>query len=204
MSMKKTSVGLAVAGALLLGAVPAMAQQAGHSEISVYAGSLFGDDLTKGPVTGTQPKLDDDLVVGLRYAYSFTPSLALEGSFGFNPNKVTHLVGDDIDIDVYTADINAVYNFSTGSRLTPYVTAGVGYAFANLDRPIVGTFAGQPVSIDDEEGVTANLGVGLKYDLTDRVYARLDARYRYIDKLVDRAEDSLNGGEITLGVGYRF
>jgi opacity protein-like surface antigen len=206
MSINKTSVvGLAVAGTLLLGAVPAMAQAtAGSSEISVYAGSLFGDDLTKVPVSGTQPKLDDDLVVGLRYAYNFTPSLALEGSFGFNPNKVTHLVGDDIDIDVYTADINAVYNFSTGTRLTPYVTAGVGYAFANLDRPILGTIGNQQVSIDDDDGVTANVGVGLKFDFTDHFYGRVDARYRYIDKLVDQVEDSLNGAEATLGVGYRF
>ena len=206
MTIKKTSIaGMAVAGALLLGAVPVLAQEAtGRSEISVYAGSLFGADLTKAPVSGTVPKLDDDFVAGLRYTYNFNPNFALEGSFGFNPNKVTHLVGDDIDIDVYTADINAVYNFPTGTRLTPYVTAGVGYAFANLDRPIVGTVGAQQVSIDDDEGVTANAGVGVKYDLTDRLYARLDARYRYIDKLVDQVEDALNGAEVTLGVGYRF
>lgn len=198
MSMKKTSVvGLAVAGALLLGAAPTMAQHsAGSSEVSVYGGALFGDELTKGPASGTQPKLDDDLVVGLRYAYNFTENLGLEGSFGFSPNKVTHLAGDDIDIDVYTADINAVWNFATGTRLTPYVTAGVGYAFANLDRPIG--------SIDDDEGFTANAGLGVKFDFTERFHARLDARYRYIDKLVDQADDSLNGGEVTLGVGYRF
>ncbi|MET0281125.1 MAG: porin family protein [Steroidobacteraceae bacterium] len=206
MSIKKTSlVGAAVAGALLLGALPAAAQErTGTSEISVYAGALFGDDLTKAPVSGNVPKLDDDFVAGLRYAYNFTPNLALEGSFGISPNKVTGLVADDIDIDVYTADINAVYNFSTGTRLTPYVTAGVGYAFANLDRPIVGTVGSQQVAIDDDEGVTANVGVGLKYDFTDRIFARVDARYRYVDKLVDQASDSLDGGEVTVGLGYRF
>jgi opacity protein-like surface antigen len=206
MSINKTSlVSVAVAGALLLGTATAMAQErTGTSEVSVYAGALFGDDLTKAPVNGAVPQLDDDLVVGLRYAYNVNENLALEGSFGYNPNKVTELAAGDIDIDVYNVDLNAVWNFSTGTRLTPYVTAGVGYAFASLDRPIVGAVAGQQVSIDDDKGVTANVGVGLKLDFTDRLYGRVDARYRYVDKLVDQIGDSLNGGEVTVGLGYRF
>lgn len=205
MSKKTNVVGMAVAGVLLLGAVPVLAQEsAGSSEVSVYAGALFGDDLTKDAVSGSVPKLDDDFVAGLRYAYNFTPNFALEGSFGYNPNKVTRLVGNDVDIDVYTADINAVWNFETGTRLTPYVTAGVGYAFADLDKPLAGTVGTRPVSINDDEGVTLNAGGGLKYNLTDRFLVRLDARYRFIDKLVDQVDDSLHGGEVTLGLGYRF
>jgi outer membrane beta-barrel protein len=202
--VKASVVGMAVAG-VLLAAAPAMAQDsAGTSEVSVYAGALFGDDLTKQPVSGSVPKLDDDFVAGLRYAYNFTPNFALEGSVGYNPNKVTHTVGSDIDIDVYTADLNAVWNFATGARLTPYVTAGVGYAVADLDKPLLGTVGNQSLAIDDDEGVTANAGVGLKYDLTDHLLVRLDARYRFIDKLVNQADDSLNGGEVTLGLGWRF
>lgn len=204
---KKTNqvVGMAVAGALLLAAVPAMAQQAeGRSEIGVYAGALFGDDLTGQPVSGAVPKLDDDFVAGLRYAYNFTPSFALEGSFGYNPNKVTRAVGGNVDIDVYTADVNAVWNFRSQSRLTPYLTAGVGYAFADLDRPLAGSVGGNSLSINDDEGVTANAGAGIKYALTDRLLVRLDARYRFIDKLVNQFDDSLNGGEVSLGLGWSF
>ena len=42
------------------------------SEVHVYAGYLFGDDLTDGPVSGETPQLDDDVALGLRYAYNFT------------------------------------------------------------------------------------------------------------------------------------
>src|SRR5690606_20822730 len=196
---------MAVAGTLLLGAIPAMAQQAeGRNEIGVFAGALFGNDLTDEPVSGSVPALDDDFVAGLRYAYNFTPNFALEGSFGINPNKVKGAVGGKVDIDVYTADINAVWNFRNGSRLIPYVSAGVGYAFADLDRPLAGTVGGNAVTIDDDGGVTLNAGGGLKYSLTDRVLVRLDARYRFIDKLVDQFEESLHGGEVTLGLGWRF
>lgn len=204
---KKTSqvVGFAVAGALLLGAVPATAQQVeGRSEIGVHAGALFGNDLTDEPVSGTVPQLDDDFVAGLRYAYNFTRDFALEGSLGFNPSKVTRAVGGDVDIDVYTADINAVWNFRSDSRLTPYLTAGVGYAFADLERPLQGSVGGNAVSIDDDEGVTLNAGGGIKYALADRLLVRLDARYRFIDKLVNQFDDSLNGGEVTLGLGWKF
>lgn len=206
MSKKKISpVGVAVAATLLLGAVPALAQQAeGRSEIGVYAGALFGNDLTKEPVSGSVPKLDDDFVAGLRYAYNFTPNFALEGSFGFNPNKVTRAVGGNVDMDVYTADINAVWNFRNDSRFTPYLTAGVGYAFADLDRPLVGSVGGSPASIDDDDGVTLNAGGGIKFDLTDRLLVRLDARYRFMDKLVNQFDDSLHGGEVTLGLGWKF
>src|SRR5690606_24659286 len=206
MNRKKTHlVGMAVAGTLLVGAVPAMAQQAErHSDFGVYAGALFGDGLTEGPVSASVPKLDDDFVGGLRYAYHFNTNFALEGSLGFNPNKVTGAVGGDVDIDVYTADINAAWNFRNGSRLTPYVTAGVGYAFADLDRSLTGNVAGEVVSIDDDDGVTVNAGGGLRYDVSDRVVVRLDARYRFIDKLVNQFDGSLNGGEVTLGLGWKF
>jgi opacity protein-like surface antigen len=86
----------------------------------------------------------------------------------------------------------------------PYLTAGVGYAFADLARPLVGTVGGNQVSIDDDQGVTLNAGGGLEYALTDRLLVRLDARYRFIDKLVKPNEEQLHGGEVTLGLGWRF
>jgi len=206
MKSRMTSViGPVVASVLLIGAVPAMAQQSsGRSEGGIYAGALFGDKLTEEALSGSVPELDDDFVAGLRYAYNFNSNFALEGSFGFNPNKVTGVAGGDVDIDVYTADVNALWNFRNGSRLTPYVTGGVGYAFADLERPLAGTVSGGTVSINDDDGVTLNVGGGLKVDLTERLLVRLDARYRFIDKLVDQYEDSLNGAEVSLGIGWKF
>jgi len=205
--IKKTVTGVALAatGALLLGAAPAMAQvEAGSHEAHIYAGQLFGDDLTDSRISGKTPKLDDDFVGGLRYGYNFTDSFGLEGSLGYNPNSVTGLAGSDIDIDLTTIDLNAVWHFNSGSQLVPYLTAGIGYASADLDRPIRGTVNGQPVSIDDDSGFTANAGAGLKYFATDRVILRVDARYRYMDALVDNFDDSLGGIETTIGIGWKF
>ncbi len=81
---------------------------------------------------------------------------------------------------------------------------GVGYAAANLDSPITGTVNGQAVRIDDDEGFTLNAGAGAKYFITDNFLVRLEARYRYVDAVVDRFDDSLSTFETTLGVGWQF
>jgi outer membrane beta-barrel protein len=207
MKTMKRLVGVAALGTLALQAVPALAQGApgaGKQEIDVYAGQLFGDDLTDRQVSGQTPQLDDDITYGLRYGYSITDALGIEISAGRSQSSVTNLTGGDIDLDLTTVDLDAVWNFNNGTRFHPYVLAGVGYASADLDRPIVGTVNAQPVTIKDDQGFTLNAGLGAKYFITDNFLIRAEARYRYLDKVVDRFDDSLNTVETTLGVGYRF
>src|SRR2546426_1065234 len=60
MTMKAAVVGLGILGALVMGSGPARAQvQADTNELHVYAGELFGDNLTDRKVCGEVPKLDD-------------------------------------------------------------------------------------------------------------------------------------------------
>ena len=191
-------------GLLAVQALPALAQQAGTQEVGAYAGALFGDDVTDRQISGQTPKLDDKITYGLRYGYNFTDSLGIEASLGRSPNAVKNLVGGDIDLDLTTLDLDAVWNFNNGTRFVPYVLAGVGYATADLDRNITGLVGAQPVSISDDDGFTLNAGVGAKYYFNDHFLLRAEARYRYLDKVVDRFDDSLNTVETTLGVGWRF
>lgn len=205
MLKNKTIVGLAIAGALALSAGTAAAQaQEGTHELHVYGGQLFGDDLTDVNVSGRTPELDDDVTYGLRYAYNFTDTWGVEVSLGQSRSSVTRLNGGDIDLDLTTLDVDAVWNIDTGSRFVPYLLAGVGYASADLDRPIVGLVSSRAVRIDDDDGFTANAGVGAKYFATDRFLVRLEARYRYVDAVVDRFDDALSTVETTLGIGWTF
>ena len=200
----KRLAGVAAVGVLAFEAVPALAQDAGTQEVSAYAGYLFGDDLTSQAISGRTPKLDDDFTYGLRYGYHFTDQFAIEASIGESPTSVKNVTGGDIDLDLTMIDVDAVWNFRNGTRFTPYVFAGVGYAFADLDRPILGTVGVTPVSIKDDDGFTANAGVGVRYQATDKLFIRAEGRYRYLDKVVDHFDDSLNTVETTLGVGYQF
>jgi outer membrane beta-barrel protein len=202
----KRLIGLATIGGLAVTAVPAMAQvTAGSQEVSGYVGEAFGDDLSDRKINGRTPKLDDDLTYGLRYGYHFTDAWGLELSLGQTNTSVTGLPTRDIDLDLTTFDVDAVYHFNPSSRFVPYVLAGIGYASADLDHPITGTVdGGGLVRIKDDNGFTLNAGVGAKYFITDNVSLRLDARYRYLDKVIDRYDDSLNTFETTFGVGFQF
>lgn len=206
MLTNKRLIGLATLGALAINAGPAMAQvTAGSQEVHAYVGEVFGDDVTDRGVTGRTPELDDDVTYGLRYGYNFTDNWGLELSLGQTNTALTGLPGRDIDLDLTTFDVDAVYHFNPSGAFVPYVLAGVGYASADLDRPLTGTVAGVgPVRIDDDSGFTLNAGVGAKYFLTSNLSLRLDARYRYLDKVVERFDDSLNTFETTFGVGFQF
>lgn len=186
------TVGLAAAHV-----APAFAQEAGKQEISIYGGALFGDRITDVAIAGQRPELDDKATFGLRYGYNYTERFGLELSGGFSPNSVTKLVGGDVDLNLYTVDLDAVWHFAPGAVLSPYVLAGVGYASADLDRPLLG-------NIEDDDGFTLNAGVGLKYAVSEHVVLRGELRYRYLDKVIDRLDSELNTVETTLGIGWRF
>jgi outer membrane beta-barrel protein len=205
MNTKWKLVGLVTLGATALLNAPVNAQvEGGSNEVHVYGGELFGDDLTDRAISGQTPELDDDVTYGIRYTYNLTDAWGLELSLGETPTSAINVAGGDTDLDLSTLDIDAVWNFSPGKRLVPYVVAGAGYARANLDDPILGTVNGQPVRIDDDSGFTLNAGVGAKYFVNDRFLVRLEARYRYLDGVLDEFDDSLNTVETTLGVGWKF
>lgn len=205
MMRRETLIGLAVLGALAINTAPAMAQvESGTQEVHAYGGEIFGDDLTDTTISGRQPKLDDDVTYGVRYGYNFTDTWGIELSLGQTASSVTNLIGGDVDLDLTTLDVDAVWHFNSGSQLVPYLVAGIGYASADLDAPIVGTANGALVRISDDNGFTLNAGAGLKYYATDRFLVRLEARYRYLDGVVDKFDDSLNTVETTLGVGWKF
>ena len=205
MRSKAIMVGLAMLGALLVGTAPAAAQvQGGRSELHLYAGELFGDDLTDKEVSGRKPKLDDDVTYGIRYGYDFNDAWGFEVSAGYSPNSATNVPGGDINLNLTTVDLDAVWHFNPKARTVGYLTFGAGYAMASLDDPIRGTVGVQTVSIGDDSGFSLNAGVGAKFFATKDFMIRVEARYRYIDALVDRFDTSLNTVETTAGVGWAF
>ena len=205
MKTKATLVGLVASGLLVMGTAPAAAQvKADTSEVHIYAGKLFGDDLTDKDVSGRRPKLDDDVTFGARYGYNFTQAWGLEISAGRSPNQATRTPGGDINLGLTTVDVDAVWHFTPKARIVGYLVGGAGYAFSSLDHPIRGTVQGVPVSIGDDNGFTLNGGVGAKFFATQSFLIRVEARYRYVDRLVDRFDNSLSTVETTAGVGWAF
>jgi outer membrane protein W len=196
------SLGLAVL--TLWGARAVAQEQTGAQSVQIYAGELFGDDLTKTQVSGRTPRLDNNVTFGGRYTYNITDMWGVQLSSGYDPNRASRVTSGNSDLALTTVDFDAVWYITPQYPIVAYAVAGAGYAWAHLNSPIVGQVYAQPVVITDSNGITANAGIGAKYYLTSDVFLDLEARYRYLDRLVNNSSQDLNTVETTLGFGWRF
>src|ERR1700722_5158787 len=191
--------------ALALQTAPAMAQEQPRTQsVEIFGGELFGDKLTDAPVSGRNPRLNDDALAGLRYNYNFTNMWGVQLSSGYSWSRASRVPIGDNKLGLTTVDLDAVWNITPQFPFVAYALAGAGYAWANLDSAIVGENNGRPVFLTESNGFTANAGIGVKYYVSNNVYVDALARYRYLDRLVSDSNQHLNTTETTLGIGWRF
>jgi len=203
MNNRFTAYGFAACTALALYGVPALA--AGPSrEIGIFGGELWGDRLTETPVSGVTPRLDDTAIFGLRNQYNFNTRWAAQLSTGFTQGRAAHVASGDGGLSLRTVELDAVFSLPQRCNVVPHLELGVGYAWASLDRDIVGIANGQAVDITDSNGYTVNVGLGAKYFVTHHLFVDFDARYRYYSRLVQAYGQGLNTSQTTLGIGWRF
>ena len=191
-------------GATVLHMSPAAAAGPTSQEIQLYGGEIFGDRLTQTTISGSTPRFNDSATLGGRYTVNYTDTWGVQLSAGYSPGRAGHVRSGDSSFGITTVDLDGVWNFTPGYKVVGYAVAGVGYAWANLDREILGSVGGTPVTISDSNGYTANAGLGAKYYLTDNLFLDLDTRYRYFSKLVSNYGQGVNTVETTLGVGWKF
>jgi len=196
---------LAAIAALALQSAPVMAQEQARTEsVEIFGGEQFGDKLTDAPVSGRNPRLNDNALAGIRYNYNFTGMWGVQLSSGYSWSRASRVPGGDNKLGVTTVDLDAVWNITPQFPLVAYMLAGAGYAWANLDSPIAGVSNGRAFVLADSNGFTANAGIGVKYYVRNNLYIDLLARYRYLDRLVSTSNQHMNTSETTLGIGWRF
>jgi opacity protein-like surface antigen len=197
--------GFVLVAALLLQSAKAMAQeQARTQSVEIFGGELFGDKLTDAPVSGRNPRLNDDALAGLRYNYNFTDMWGVQLSSGYSWSRASRVPVGENKLGLTTVDLDAVWNITPQFPFVAYAIAGAGYAWANLDTPITGTINGRAVALTESNGFTANAGIGVKYYVSSNLYVDALARYRYLDRLVSASNQHMNTTEATLGIGWRF
>jgi opacity protein-like surface antigen len=196
---------LSVLAALALQSAPAVAEeQARTQSVEIFGGEQFGDNLTDGPVSRRTPRLNDDALAGARYNYNFTDMWGIQLSSGYSWSRASRVASDRNDLGLTTFDLDAVWNITPQYPIVAYAIIGAGYAWANLNAPITGQFNGRSVALTDSNGFTANAGIGAKYYVVNNLYVDLQARYRYLDRLVSDSNQHLSTTETTLGIGWRF
>ena len=106
----------------------------------------------------------------------------------------------NMEIESQSSMINGYYDIDTGSKLTPYVGAGIGYAKIKGKLSVLG----ESYSADDNN-FAWQVGAGVGYALNDKV--SLDAGYRYVD-YGDFTEEGLkwesSAHELYVGARYAF
>jgi hypothetical protein len=207
--MKLRQSALAVAAALGTFAYAQQAFSDPSQEVEVFGGASFGDRIVDRPAAGRALRLDDDATFGVRYTFWTGNRLGLQLAGSATPTTIKYTQGGDTDVDVYSVDANLLFDLAPelvlgGHKVQTYAALGAGYTWANADNPIVGTVGAATKTLDDDGGFSANAGLGAKFYFRDDIYAGLDARYRYIDKLVKNDGRDLSTVQATLSIGYRF
>jgi opacity protein-like surface antigen len=204
-SIKYAVASFVLVAALALQSAPATAQeQARTQSVEIFGGELFGDKLTDTPVSGRNPRLNDDALAGIRYNYNFTDMWGVQLSSGYSWSRAARVPIGENKLGLTTVDLDAVWNITPQFPFVVYALAGAGYAWANLDTPITGEINGRPGTLTEGNGFTANAGIGVKYYVSGNLYVDALARYRYLDRLVSASNQHMNTSEATLGIGWRF
>ena len=183
-----------------LAVVPAIAQEAGRSEVSVQA---FGSWVKNTTQNGVQQDATNSGGVLANYRFFFTKSHGVEVNYGYSLNTQNYgLSQGNLGVKANQHEVTAAYVYRHPLKhFTPFAEAGVGgLVFAPTDLPGASTQA----------RAAFVYGAGADFNITRRFFAR--AQYRGLvynsptfdllqaqtyDRVTHRAEPSI-------GFGYRF
>ncbi len=107
-----------------------------------------------------------------------------------------------LEIESQSLMLNAYYDIDTGTKFTPYVGAGVGYA--KIEGTLSESTTGLSESVDDNN-FAWQVGAGVGYAVNENV--SVDAGYRYVDYGDFTKEDvniDVSSHEFYLGARYAF
>jgi outer membrane beta-barrel protein len=184
--MTKNKLTLAGALASLIGTSSMVSAQAdtptintGTQIVSAFAGAQWFDIADQIDEIGDS--VENELNLGARYQYNFTPHIGLEGNFMYSPAQHEFFGPEgagigSADVDAYYYGGNFVYNISPASRVIPFLTAGAGAVTLRVDEDAPET---SELS-SSETKFAVNFGGGLLFAFNENFALRFEARdYMY-------------------------
>jgi outer membrane protein OmpA-like peptidoglycan-associated protein len=167
-------------GATILCAVSGLAEAQQTS--GFYVGGAIGYNLLRdsdisGPGIGNNVEWDGSWAGLGSFGYGFGNGFRVEGEIGYRTNDVDNVSGGGPATgksNAWSFMGNVLYDFNTGTALTPYIGVGLGGASVRFDD--TGTFSG--TRVDDSDMVFAYQGIaGLAYAFAPQLKLTLDYRY---------------------------
>jgi opacity protein-like surface antigen len=158
--------------------------------LSVHVGpSWLSDADLDGSDPGIRLRSEVEFDTGIRLGgalgYDFG-EFRVEGQFGYHSHELEEVTdiqvngvpqGDldaDGDLDAFILLANGLYDIDTGTQLTPYLGAGIGFAFLEVDDLSI---SGILVGDEDDTVFAYQLSGGVAYEITEQIDADLSYRF---------------------------
>lgn len=183
----------AFAGLTLAGAAHAQTAIDPQWYVRGGAGATYQDEINATPKVRGETGWTVDAAVGRQIDYNFRA----EGQLIYSNDE--QKVGDG-RIKVLAGLANAYYDFDTGTKLRPFVGAGVGIGQVKLEGGAVD---------DDDTGFAYQLQTGVTYPINDRLSAQIGYRYLGVNNVeVGSGAQAVRGDyhdqAVTVGLTYKF
>ncbi len=179
---------------------PAAAAEEGDWVVRVGATGVFTEDFVSGPVTtaatgalaGTAVGANDSWSLGLTIGYVLTPAWSVEvlAAYPFNQDVLANgtlrdtlaglgLSGDEVigELDHLPPVVSFVYTFGPDNSVRPYVGVGWNYTLPFNEKVKGDLVAAGYTDLDVEDSFGLALQVGADFDLSDRLFLNLSARW---------------------------
>ncbi len=181
--------------------------------LSVNGGvAILDDGDAKGEMGTVELESDPGVALTGALGYGFGNNLRMEAEVGYQKNDLdkvglrgmAHGAASSGDTSSVTGLLNGYYDFVNQSRLTPFISAGVGVvkvSLSDLNMPNAGFDEGL-----DGTAVAWQAGGGLSYAVNYGL--ALDVKYRYMNaldlKLDDNTEFDYSGHNVYGGIRASF
>lgn len=162
----------------------ALAQGYQHPKGFYVGAALGGNFLTDSEIKGTGINNEAEYKIGpagaLTLGWGFGNGLRTEIELAARSNEVDKVTGtgggvNDGRMNAYSGMLNLLYDINTGTAFTPYLGAGIGWAF--LDASDVRRVNGNR-TVDDNDNRFAYQGIaGVGYSISPQWKVALDYRY---------------------------
>jgi opacity protein-like surface antigen len=170
--------------ALVLAGIMAVAPVAMAAQGDTYVSGSLGGSVNADAGNETLG-LDDGFAGSIAMGKYVCDKLRLEAEYGYFQNDIDDN-GHGYDMDVNTLMGNVYYDFDGWFGFVPYLTAGIGVGWFDLDN------------FDEESTMVYKVGGGVDYKVTDDV--KVGARYTYFES--DNID--FNTNMISAVVTYNF
>ena len=183
----------------------------GISGVAAMVGDVDGDNgRTGADKVKTTAEMDTSLGVLVRAGKQFDGFRA-ELELGYRNIEVDSIKtangkysSSSGDADAYSVMVNGVYDFDSGSAVTPYVMVGVGALSVDGDVKYTDDNGRAQTASADGTTIAGQIGLGISYELSSNV--DLVAGYSFLGAPTDETGDDqiLQVHNAQIGINYAF